>query len=247
MVLRSALWCVLAALCIHAAVASASAQDLAPSCATVANRFQVDDGLLKSGNLLAVVGDTLVDADEATFPPRGARYDFYYLFRNDSCPDMPCMSTPIILIKTIKVTNYSAPISVFLMREGSEKKTEVSKPDYDDFHERERTPFPPYNAFHLTYSSPGGSTLHTHYPRERRQHYLFNDLPTATPEPWLTARNYAFTLNPDNQLQCIPLNMIVQKRTTLASIEVVVVESGLGDNPTDDTIRKWDIVPPQSP
>lgn len=232
-----------AAFATVAAVADAQAagvDSLAPSCASVVARFTVDKSLLEPGNLLVVEGKRLVEADGHAYVPRIAPYAFYYLFRNDSCGPGTCVSRAILLIKSIKLTNANAPDSVFLQRESS-PKTPVDKNDYDDFHSRFRHPFKPYNWFHLSYDGAGGAQLHTHFPPARRQNYLFVGLPAASSKPWLTARNYAFQINSQNQLQCIPIEMQLQKHTTQASIEVVLVEDGTGGDPTGTT--KFELIP----
>jgi hypothetical protein len=127
------------------------------------------------------------------------------------------------------------------MREGTNTKVPVDESDYADFHTRSRTVVRPYNWFHLSYALPNGKPRNT-LDDGRRQTYVFSDLPAEPAEqPWLTARNYRFSLNGDNSLQCIPIDLTMQAGTVSLSIEIAEIENGEGADPDGDSIRTWDL------
>ena len=236
------LWWFLGA-CLTAAASASFADALAPSCDSLTSNFKIEQAALKPGKLFVVDGKALIDADAASFSPRDDGYDFYYVYQNKACATHPCVSEPILLVKTLKVTNAPARQVVYLAREGVATKTPVGRERYDGFHENDsEIPLPPFNWFHVTYYAPDGQKLFTHYPDGRRVEYLFQDADQSS-GAWLTARNYRFTRNTDNGLQCIPLDIRLQPHTTRAYIEIVEIEDGLGGIPSPDEIERWDLLP----
>ena len=220
---------------LAACAGEARAQDFAPSCAGILSSYQYT-GKPEDQTLLAVVNGKLVDAFDAVLPPRSDEHQFYYIYHNKDCSaERPCVAQPIIAIKTVKVTRATAPAVVFLSREGSKSDWNIGKSAYDDFHNADET-IPPdaLSRFHLTYRSPKGQKLHTHYPKERRRTYLFSDVATGK-SPWIKIRNYRFTFS--GLPQCIPFTMQIQRGTESASIEVLEIEDGGGEVP--QKIQRW--------
>jgi hypothetical protein len=217
-----------------ASSASAQTPDLAPSCAATAAEFAYS-GEFQGGDLFAVSEGSLRDAAEVSFKPRSKEYRLYYVYQNTACQNEDCVETPVILIKTLKVTNADPGPFVYLMREGSSRKTSIARDRYDAFHNDPMIiPREPFNSFHIFYHSPSGGDLRTNTPVDRRQKYLFSDVPPGR-NAWLTARNYTFKRNTENQPQCIPIDIQLQRGTESAYIEIVEVEDGSGGVPTNIT------------
>jgi hypothetical protein len=217
-----------------ASVDLTSAADLASSCASIFPTYQYT-GKAEGQTLLAVVDGKLIDAFDAVLPPRSAEHQFYYVYKSSCTQESPCVAQPIIAIKTMKGTNFPAPGSVYLSREGGGAEWNISRSAYDQFHNADET-IPPeaLSKFHVTYRDSNNKKLHTHYPTDRRRMYLFSS-PTNGKSPWLKARNYVFEYN--GLAQCIPFTMQIQRNTESALIEIIEIEDGKGGVP--DKIQQW--------
>ena len=225
-----------AAALLLASSAFAQDDDLAPSCTSLTAEFAYS-GELQGGDLLTVSAGNLIDVSEADFAPRSKDYRLYYVYQNAACEEEACVDTPVILIKTLKRTNADPGPFVYLMREGSNDKTSVEKERYDTFHNDALIiPREPFNSFHVLYRTPTGVSLKTNWPIERRQKYIFADIP-AGHSSWLTARNYKFRRNEGNLLQCIPVDVKLQRGTESAYVEIVEVEDGTAGVPTN--VTRW--------
>jgi hypothetical protein len=209
----------------------AAEENLAPSCTKLVASFQYKEEI-KDLTLLAVVGDRLVDVYDATFK-RGGTYQFYYVYQNKICESQSCVSMPIVSIKTLKLTSEPSS-TVFLSREGTSRDQSLIRSKYEEFHRDPAVipsgPFAVFNNFHITYRSPENQKLYTHFPKERRDTYLFADIP-ADKAPWLKVRNYRFKLNANSGPQCIPFDLTLQRSTESAYIAITEVEDGSGGNP----------------
>jgi hypothetical protein len=170
-----------------------------------------------------------------------AQYEFYYVFQNSACDRRGCVDKPIISIKTVKVTDFSAPDLVYLLREGDDDDDgkSVIRSDYDAFN-RNIAAIPQgfLDTFHVTYFGVNGEKLWTHYPLSRRNTYVFTDLPSGK-KPWLKARNYRFPRNEKNLPQCIPFNVKIQRGTKTLYIEITEVEDGTEGSPSK--IQRWNL------
>ncbi len=209
----------------------------APSCTEALGTYRYESELA-DGTLLVVIDGKLTDAFGAIFKP-GGRYQFYYVYQNKSCQTQACVQKPIILIKTMKVTGEPSQ-SVFLAREGSDHEQSLTASQYEEFHRdtaiNPRGAFVAFNTFHITYLGLHREKLNTHLPKERRDAYLFGDIP-AGKSPWLKARNYQITINRNYLPQCIAFDMTLQRSTESAYVAVVEIEDGSGGSPQN--AERW--------